>query len=869
MCGASGVGCSCTPDHRPSFGAGGQGPLPTGCGSGGCISGDPSPNPQRALLRAGFPSCGGGTRVPREGAPCLGVGRPGRGALPPLIARPFGRAAKAHYPLAVGGRGDPSPTPQRALLRAGCARCGGGTRAPGLGASCLGVGRLGTAALPPPTARPLGRAAGANYPLAVSAGAAGVGTRHQPHSARSCELPWHAVGAGQGPPWGGASCLGVGRLGSGALPPLTARSLGRAAGANYRLAVGAGGAGVGTRHRPHSAVLRAGCARCGGGTRAPGGHASCLKAGRPGSGALPPPTAHPFSRAARAHYRLAVGAGGGRGGNPSPVPQRALLRAGFARCGGGTRAPGVAWVWGVRGQALSHHRPPVLWGLWPGPTTHRLLVRVVRAWGAVTTPQWALLRAVFARCGGGTRAPGGGVPLAWEWGVPVGRSPNPNRPSFWACGRGPLPTGCGCGGCGLGDPSPGPQRALLRAGFAGCGGGTWAPGGGASRLGVGRPGSGALPPLTARLLGRAAGAQYPLAVVAGATGVGTRHQPHSAHSCVLALRAVGAGGRPGRPFLPGCGVSGVGRLPTPDRPSFGACSRGSLPTGCGCGGCGPGDPSPAPQCALLRAGFARCWGGTRAPGGGASCVGAERLGLGALPPPTRPSFRACGQGPLPTGCGCAVRAWEPSCPWHLFLCRGSSCDVCRYRVCGTRWPLPLGTCPCAVVVAGDVPLWRALWPRVVAPRLVRSGRSRCSGRLSCCRCALSPPGGCRPRLYWVAARGTWRPAENRALCPCRKPLPRQGPWAGIVPGGSLGLRYWAACAAVVLCVWTSSLTHPVSCTVFLSTVDSAGAPGLFRWTPTPPPSGRRTPRPGSAPVCVRALLGWVGQAGLLSALWCA
>ena len=44
--------------------------------------------------------------------------------------------------------------------------------------------------------RPLllfGRAAGAHYPLAVGAGAAGVGTRHQPHSARFCELALRAV----------------------------------------------------------------------------------------------------------------------------------------------------------------------------------------------------------------------------------------------------------------------------------------------------------------------------------------------------------------------------------------------------------------------------------------------------------------------------------------------------------------------------------------------------------------------------------------------------------------------------------------------------------------------------------------------------
>ena len=68
-------------------------------------------------------------------------------------------------------------------------------RVPGGDASCLGVGRLGTGTLPSPTSRPSGRAAGAHYPLAVGAGGAGVGTRHQPQSARSCELALRAVGA--------------------------------------------------------------------------------------------------------------------------------------------------------------------------------------------------------------------------------------------------------------------------------------------------------------------------------------------------------------------------------------------------------------------------------------------------------------------------------------------------------------------------------------------------------------------------------------------------------------------------------------------------------------------------------------------------
>ena len=68
-------------------------------------------------------------------------------------------------------------------------------RVPGKGASCLGVGRPETGALPPPTTDPFRCAAGAHYPRAVGAGGAGMGTRHQPHSAHSCELALRAVGA--------------------------------------------------------------------------------------------------------------------------------------------------------------------------------------------------------------------------------------------------------------------------------------------------------------------------------------------------------------------------------------------------------------------------------------------------------------------------------------------------------------------------------------------------------------------------------------------------------------------------------------------------------------------------------------------------
>ena len=87
-------------------------------------------------------------------------------------------------------------------------------------------------------------------------------------------------------------------------------------------------------------------------------------------------------------------------------------------------------------------------------------------------------------------------------------------------------------------------------------------------------------------------------------------------------------------------------------PVLGACGLGPLPTGCGCGGCGCGDLSPTPQCALLRAGFARCWGRARAPRGWALLPGCGTSGVGRSPRPDRPSLRPCGRGPLPTGCGC-------------------------------------------------------------------------------------------------------------------------------------------------------------------------------------------------------------------------
>ena len=197
-------------------------------------------------------------------------------------------------------------------------------------------------------------------------------------------------------------------------------------------------------------------------------------------------------------------------------------------------------MWGVRGRAPSHPRPLVRSGVRPGPTTHWLLVRGLRAWGPVTNPTARALTSWLCALWGRHVGARGGAPLAWVCGVrgqalshprPLVRSgPQPGPTTLWlwvserrAWGAVTNPTArtLACWLCALCGRHEGAR-------------------GGTSCLGVGRPGSGALPAPTARPLGRAAGAHYPLVVGAGVAGVGTCHQPHCARSCELALRAVGA-----------------------------------------------------------------------------------------------------------------------------------------------------------------------------------------------------------------------------------------------------------------------------------------------------------------------------------------
>ena len=405
------------------------------------------------------------------------------------------------------------------------------------------------------------------------------------------------------------------------------------------------------------------------------------------------------------------------------------------------------------------------------------------------------------------------------------------------------------------------------------------PGGGASCLVVGRPVWGALPPTTARPLGHAAGARYPLAVDAGGVGVATRHQPHSGRSCELALHAVGAArGRPGG--APLAYVWGVqGRALSNPRPLV-LCSvlPGPLPTGCGCGGCGRWDLSPTSQGGLLRAGSARCGGGTRAPGGGAFCLCVGRPESGALPPPNaRPLGRAA-RYPLASGAVCgpgglAVLGTFPRCAVRRVLCAlpgfaapGGLCGLAPVLVpwlwlAACLSGVPHGPALVCRALSGPVALGAPVaFPVAVVP--------------SCTPGAVAPsftgwlrgPLGGRPRTRIIVlaagpCRGKGAGRAPRRTCS----VPRNV----VVSGRSLRLRSPAACAAVVWRVWTLSLTRPVYSTVRLSTGGRPLYRGCFVWTPTPPLLGRRTPRPGPARVCVRALLGLVRRAGLPGAFWCA
>ena len=205
---------------------------------------------------------------------------------------------------------------------------------------------------------------------------------------------------------------------------------------------------------PQRALLRAGFARCGGGTRAPRGGAplACVwgHRGRALShprplilwGVPPGPTTH---------WLLVRGVWAwGPVTHPTARALPSWLCALWGRHEGARGRAPLACVWGVRGPALSHPRALVLWGVLSGPTTRWLWMRGVRAWRPVTNPTARTAACWVCALWGRHEGAQGGRLLPGDGASGVGRSANPDRSSFRACIRGPLPTGCVCEGAGVG-----------------------------------------------------------------------------------------------------------------------------------------------------------------------------------------------------------------------------------------------------------------------------------------------------------------------------------------------------------------------------------------------------------------------------------
>ena len=494
----------------------------------------------------------------------------------------------------------------RALARLLCA-LGGSTRAPGGGRLLSGCVASLAGRAPTSDRLSLGGASGARYPLAVGAGGVGLGTHHQPHSARSCELALRVAGAARGRPEGRRLLPGCGLSRVGRSPTPNRPSFRRAARARYPLAAGAGDVGVGTLHQPHSARSCELALRVVGAAQGrPGGGVACLGVRRPVLGAHPRLTACPSGvrpglptywfrvrrgRLGTRHQPHSVrscvlalrpagaprGRPGGGGGSclDEGRPWLGALSRRTAPASCVRLGPATHWLW-VRCAGLeTRHQPHsarscvlalrpagaargrpggrLLPGcgasvVWPSSTPD--CSAFVPAAGAryalaVGAPCELAFRAARAPSGGGRLLPGWGRPWLGTLRRPTAR-PSGVRP-------GPLPTGSGCG-LRAWRPSQTPQRALLRAGFGCCGGGARAPrgGGGVTCLGVGRPWLGALPRPTACPSGMRPGpATHRLLV--RCVGVGTRQQPHSVRSCELALQAAGAAQRRpgGGSLLPG------------------------------------------------------------------------------------------------------------------------------------------------------------------------------------------------------------------------------------------------------------------------------------------------------------------------------
>ena len=353
-----------------------------------------------------------------------------------------------------------------ALAGRRCSLWGWRKGVPGGGAFHRCEERLRSGAPPPPTARPLGGPLeSATHVLwARVCGCGGPTLSPWP----ACPVGAACRGGGGGPSPGGVACHRCeGRLRSGAPPPPTARPLGGPLGsATHVLWARVCGCGGPTLSPWPACPVGAAC-RGGGWGPSPGGVACHRCEGRLVSGAVPPPAARPLGRAAGVPRPVCPGCGRCGCGDQAPAPRRAPLRAGVARRGGGGRAsPGgvpSAVVRGVWGQVLPLPRLPALWAGCRGPLPTGCGCGGVRVWGPVTNPTARALASWLCALWGRHEGARGGRLLPGCGASGVGRSPGPDCPPSGRAAGAHYPLAVGAGGSGRGDPSPIPQRALLRA----------------------------------------------------------------------------------------------------------------------------------------------------------------------------------------------------------------------------------------------------------------------------------------------------------------------------------------------------------------------------------------------------------------------
>ena len=311
---------------------------------------------------------------------------------------------------------------------------------------------------------------------------------------------------------------------SGAVPPPAARLLGQAAGVPRPVCPGCGRCGrCDPAPAPQRAFLRAGVAHCGGGGRAcPGGVPFAVVRGVWGQ-ALPLPRLPALRAGCRGPLPTCSGRGcAGVGAQHCPLGLHALWGLRAAGVSGG--CPRGGWpatvVRGVWCQALSLPRPPVLWGGQPG-------FRDPCVPGAVGAGVGTQQRPHSVRpCGPALLAvgvadgrPRDGCLSPFRGASGVRRSPSPDCPPsgravgvathvLWA-------RVCGCGGPALSPWLACPAGAACRGG-----GGGPSPGKLACHRCEGCLVSGAVPPLAAHPLGRAAGLPRPVCPGCGRCGRG-------------------------------------------------------------------------------------------------------------------------------------------------------------------------------------------------------------------------------------------------------------------------------------------------------------------------------------------------------------